>query len=57
MAKYKIEITDNKITLYRRRLRLLWFVKDSKKYKYFQQAINIQRKWLNEYGVGNFVKE
>ena len=55
MTKYKIESTDHIIILYRRRF-WMWFVKERKEYKYSNHAISIQRKWIEKYGVGNFVK-
>lgn len=48
---YKIATQGNRITLYRRRLWILWFVVESRHYSYRQHAIDIIRHWHRKYNI------
>lgn len=54
---YKIETRGSVITLYRRRLRFLWFSVESKVFCYSQHWIKIIRDWITKYGKDNFISD
>lgn len=54
---YKFETTDNRITLYKRRLWCLWFPVETKACFYPQHEAAIIRQWVREYGIDNFLNE
>lgn len=54
---YKIETRGSVITLYRRRLRFLWFPVESRSFCYSQHRIKITWEWLEKYGKDNFISD
>ena len=54
---YKIETKGSLITLYRRRLGILWFTVESRQFYYSQHRIKIMREWFAKYGKENFISD
>lgn len=54
---YKIETKGSVITLYRRRIRFLWFPIESRQFYYSQHRIKIMWEWFEKYGKDNFISD
>ena len=54
---YKIETKGSLITLYRRRLGILWFTVESRTFCYPQHRIKIMWEWFAKYGKENFISD
>lgn len=54
---YKIETKGSLITLYRRRLGIIWFTVESRQFYYSQHRIKIMWEWFGKYGKDNFISD
>ena len=54
---YKIEEEEGVLILFRRRLWIMWFRVETKRYKFAMHRSNIIRRWKAKYGAENFIEE